>query len=87
VHLFPDPTQSSEFYLLGAFNNKGGIMKPLTVSGEIEWLATFNYLTVANSYYFDRDSHIVGCGYYTASGDPSVGLFRIKDDGYLQWFY
>jgi len=41
---------------------------------------------VANSYALDRNSHIVGCGYYTASGDPSAGIFRIQNDGHLQWF-
>mmetsp|Transcript_23194 Transcript_23194/g.22691 ORF Transcript_23194/g.22691 Transcript_23194/m.22691 type:complete len:126 (-) Transcript_23194:12-389(-) len=86
VHLFPDSKQNSEFYILGAFDNQGGIMKPLRINGQIEWYALFTYLTVANSYALDRDSHIVGCGYYTASGDPSAGIFRIQNDGHLQWF-
>lgn len=71
---------------MGAFDGKGGIMKPLRVSGQIEWYALFTYLSVVNSYSLDRESHVVGCGYYTGSGDTSAGIFRMQNDGHLQWF-
>ena len=54
---------------MGAFDNYGGIMKTLRINGQIEWYALFKYLTVVNSYSFDKESHVIGCGYYTAAGD------------------
>ncbi|MFS8158868.1 MAG: hypothetical protein ACMG6E_01395 [Candidatus Roizmanbacteria bacterium] len=88
THLFPDSKNTGEFYIQGAFDGMGGIMKPLRLSGKVEWFATFNYISTANAYtLIDSSYHVVGCG-YTGSvfTDPSAGFFRISNDGTLQWF-
>ncbi len=56
-------------------------MKPLTVTGKVEWFATFNYISTANAYtMIEGESHVIGCGSTgTAFSDPSAGFFRISN--------
>jgi hypothetical protein len=89
VHLFPDAYNNGEFYIMGTIDTMGGILKPLRVSGQVEWYASFTYLTSNTAYsLIDGQEHIVGCGYYsgTTFSDPTAGFYRISNEGALQWF-
>jgi hypothetical protein len=86
--MMADHKTEQEFYIVGAFDNKGGIMKPYRVTGQISWYATFNYLDRINAQVInDQTYHVIGCGSYLNGAINQAGVLRMSNDGHLQWFY
>jgi hypothetical protein len=87
--LYPDSGITSEFYLQGVVNGVAGFIKFNRNNANVQWYATFKYLSVTSSYTEVTDNYnIVGCGWYTSdSVIYSAGIYRIGNDGTFKWFY
>jgi len=88
IAMMADTKSPDELYMVGTFDNLGGIMKPYRVTGNMAWYATFNKLDRINAQVMDDlQYHVMGCGSRLNTAVTTAGVLRISNDGHLQWFY